>query len=238
MPECVAVLRRVHEVNAYPARWPQDAAGWITPAGLQAAWVAVHDDSTVGHVAVVKGMNANCLLHATGRDAGELGGIVRLFVDPPARRAGCARELLEAATSYAVAQGLQPVLDVVDDGLAAIALYEGAGWRLVGAELATWVTPAGVRPKVRWYVLPLRRLPLRHPGRHRIGRPFPLRTGPSLARPDRPPGGEWAVRPTPAGSVGPSGLCRYAPAGRRLGLLLRDLGGDPGTPPARRGPEG
>jgi GNAT superfamily N-acetyltransferase len=184
MPECVALLRRVHEANAYPARWPRDPAGWITPPGLEAAWVAVHDDSIVGHVALVRGMNASCLLHATGRDASELGGIARLFVDPSARRAGRARELLEAATSYAVAHGLQPVLDVVDDGLAAITLYEAAGWRLVGTELATWVTPAGLRPKVRWYVLPLRRLPLRHPGRHRI----PLSTGPYLARPDRPPG--------------------------------------------------
>jgi GNAT superfamily N-acetyltransferase len=213
MPECVAILRRVHEENAYPARWPQDPAGWITPAGLEAAWVAVHDDSIVGHVALVRGMNASCLLHATGRDASELGGIVRLFVDPSARRVGCARELLEAATSYAVAQGLQPVLDVVDDGLAAIALYEGAGWQLVGTELATWVTPAGLRPKVRWYVLPLQ-------------------------RPDGFPNIEWAVRPTPAaadGAVRPLPLC----SGRaHAGFTASRRRRRSWYPPAHCGPEG
>jgi hypothetical protein len=39
--------------------------------------------------------------------------------------------------------------------------------------------------------------PLRHRGRHRTARPFHLRAGPSLADVTRPPGGEWADRPTP-----------------------------------------
>jgi ribosomal protein S18 acetylase RimI-like enzyme len=155
MPECVAVLRRVHETDGYPSRWPRDPAGWLTPAGLEAAWVAVAGDSIAGHAALVRGVNASCVLHATGRDAGELGEVARLFVDPAARRAGHARELLEIVTGHAVAHGLQPVLDVVDDSLAAIALYEEAGWQLVGTEMATWVTPAGIRPKVRWYVGPM-----------------------------------------------------------------------------------
>src|SRR5580693_5756862 len=155
MPECVAVLRRVHETDGYPSRWPRDPAGWLTPAGLEAAWVAVAGDSIAGHAALVRGVNASCVLHATGRDAGELGEVARLFIDPAARRAGHARELLEIVTGHAVARGLQPVLDVVDDSLAAIALYEEAGWQLVGTEMATWVTPAGIRPKVRWYVGPM-----------------------------------------------------------------------------------
>jgi [ribosomal protein S18]-alanine N-acetyltransferase len=154
MPECVAVLRRVHEMNGYPARWPRDPAASLTPPGLQAAWVAARGGSIVGHAALVRGVSTSCLLHATGRDASELGGVARLFVDPAARRAGHARELLETVTSHAVARGLQPVLDVVDDGLAAIALYESAGWQLVATEIATWTTPAGVRPKVRWYIGP------------------------------------------------------------------------------------
>ena len=95
------------------------------------------------------------MLHATGRDAGQLGVVTRLFVDPAARRAGHARGLLETVTSHAVAHGLRPVLDVVDHSQAAIALYEGAGWQLVGTEIATWVTPAGIRPTVRWYVGPM-----------------------------------------------------------------------------------
>jgi GNAT superfamily N-acetyltransferase len=155
MPECVAVLRRVHEMNGYPSRWPRDPAGWLTPTGLEAAWVAVDDDSIVGQAVLVRGVNTSCLMRATGRDASELGLVARLYVDPAARRAGRARALLETATSYAVAHGLQPVLDVVDDSQAAIALYEGAGWQLAGKEMATWTTPAGIRPKVRWYVWPM-----------------------------------------------------------------------------------
>jgi GNAT superfamily N-acetyltransferase len=159
LPHCVAVLRGVHDVSGYPSSWPRDPAGWLTPAGLEAAWVAVHDDSIVGHAALVRGPTASCLLHATGRAASELGGVARLFVDPAARRVGHARDLLQTATSHAVTHGLQPVLDVVDDGLAAIALYEGAGWQLAGTETATWVTAAGVRPKVRWYVGPMATAP-------------------------------------------------------------------------------
>lgn len=154
MPECVALLRRVHEMNGYPSRWPRDPAGMLTPAGLEAAWVAVDGDSIVGHAALIRGVSTSCVLHSTGRDAGQLGGVTRLFVDPAARRAGHARGLLETVTSHAVAHGLQPVLDVVDHSQAAIALYEGAGWQLVGTEMATWLTPAGIRPKVRWYVGP------------------------------------------------------------------------------------
>ncbi|MGH3220732.1 MAG: GNAT family N-acetyltransferase [Streptosporangiaceae bacterium] len=154
MPECVAVLRRVHEMNGYPSRWPRDPASWLTPADLEGAWVAVDGDLIVGQAVLVRGVNTRCLLRATGRDPSELGLVARLFVDPAARRAGRARDLLETATVYAVAHGLQPVLDVVDDSLAAIALYEGAGWQLAGTELATWTTPAGIRPKVRWYVGP------------------------------------------------------------------------------------
>ena len=154
MPECVAVLRRVHEMNGYPVRWPRDPTGSLTPAGLEAAWVAVDRDFIVGHAALVRGVSASCLLHATGRGASELGGVARLFVDPTARRAGHARELLDTATSHAVAHGLQPVLDVVDDGLAAIALYESAGWQLAATETATWTTLAGANPKIRWYIGP------------------------------------------------------------------------------------
>ncbi len=84
----------------------------------------------------------------------EFGLVARLFVDPAARRAGHARGLLETVTGYAAGQGLQPTLDVVDDSLAAIALYEGAGWQLVGTESATWVTPAGTTPTIRWYLAP------------------------------------------------------------------------------------
>ena len=151
---CVAVLRRVHEVSGYPSRWPDDPGGWLTPRHLVAAWVAEHDGVVVGHVALVRGVRLECLLRATGLTSSELGGITRLYVDPEARRWGLARALLETAADAAVAQGLQPVLDVAADSRPAIALYERAGWQLAGTQLATWVNGDGITPTVRCYVRP------------------------------------------------------------------------------------
>jgi GNAT superfamily N-acetyltransferase len=154
MPDCVAMLRRVHDLSGYPARWPEDPAGWLCPAGLMTAWVAEQDGVVAGHAGLVRGARARCLLEATGRDAGELAAIVRLFVDPAARRAGHARELLGTAVAHAVAGSLVAVLDVVEDAEAAIALYERSGWRLAGRESATWAMPSGVKPMLRYYVMP------------------------------------------------------------------------------------
>ncbi len=151
---CVAVLRQVHQVSGYPSTWPSDPGGWLTPAGLAAVWVAEHDGLIVGHVALVRGVRYEVLLRVTGRSPDELGGISRLFVAPSARRLGLARLLLEAASGHARELGLQPVLDVVDDSHAAIALYERSGWKLAGTQTATWTTPAGVSPMLRCYVGP------------------------------------------------------------------------------------
>jgi len=151
---CVAVLRRVHETSGYPSGWPQDPGRWLAPAGLVAAWVAEDDGRLAGHVGLIHGVRSPCLLRATGRDAGELGGIARLFVDPAARRKGLARALLDTAAGHARTRGLQPVLDVVAGSEPAIVLYERSGWELAGTETATWVTPAGSSPTLRCYIGP------------------------------------------------------------------------------------
>ena len=154
LASCVATLRGIHNVSGYPAHWPDDPAGWLCPPGLMAAWVAEQDGVVVGHVGLVRGAQADCLLRATGRDAHELAGVVRLFVDPAARRMGHARELLDTAVAHAVSGNLVAVLDVVDGARAAIALYEQSGWRLVGRESATWSMPSGFTPTLRYYVRP------------------------------------------------------------------------------------
>jgi ribosomal protein S18 acetylase RimI-like enzyme len=69
---------------------------------------------------------------ALGQPRDQLGIIARLFVSPQARRAGIGQPLLSAAAQPAIARGLCPVLDVVTDHHAAIALYERSGWRRVG----------------------------------------------------------------------------------------------------------
>jgi GNAT superfamily N-acetyltransferase len=148
------MLRRVHDVSGYPARWPDDPAGWLCPPRLMTAWVAEQDGVVVGHAGLVRGVQAGCLIKATGRKAGELAGVVRLFVEPAARRMGHARELLDTAVAHAVSGNLVAVLDVVDGARAAIALYEQSGWHLVGRESAPWSMPSGLTPTLRYYVRP------------------------------------------------------------------------------------
>ncbi len=121
---------------------------------MVAAWVAEHDGQVAGHVALVRGMRVDCLLRATGLPSESLGGIIRLYVDPRFQRLGLARVLLDTAAAAAADHGLKPVLDVVDDSAPAIALYERAGWQLVGIQPATWTDPDGTVPVIRCYVRP------------------------------------------------------------------------------------
>ena len=56
--------------------------------------------------------------------------------------------------SYAVELGLQLVLDVVDDGGPAMALYDRLGWHVIDHRLADWRLPDGRRPRIRIYLAP------------------------------------------------------------------------------------
>jgi GNAT superfamily N-acetyltransferase len=144
----------VHEASGYPSRWPDDPGGWLTPRTMVSAWVAEHGGEIAGHVALVRGLNVECLLRATGLPVETLGGVVRLYVDPGFQRLGLARALLDTAASAADDHGLKPVLDVVADSAPAVALYERAGWQLVGTQPATWTDPDGSVPVIRCYVRP------------------------------------------------------------------------------------
>jgi GNAT superfamily N-acetyltransferase len=151
---CVAVLRRVHDRSGYPDRWPADPARWLTPEGLISAWVAEHEGAIAGQVGLARSDRHPGLLQAAGRVAGELAEIIRLFVDPAVRGTGLGRELLAVASALAVASGLRPVLEVVDDAGPAIALYERSGWQLIGTGTATWTTLDGAHPGLRYYLSP------------------------------------------------------------------------------------
>jgi len=154
----------VHEASGYPSRWPDDPGRWITPRGMVTAWVAECEGSIAGHVILVRGVRLGCLLRATGCAPDQLGGIARLYVDPAFRRQGLARALLEAAADNAADHGLRPVLDVMADARPAIALYEQAGWQLVGTQPATWTDPDGTTPTLSCYVRPYPD-PAKEPGR-------------------------------------------------------------------------
>lgn len=151
---CVTILRRVYETSGYPGRWPADPAGFLSSAGLIAAWVAEQDGAVAGQVGLVQRDQPACLLEATGREASQIAEVIRLYVDPAAWGSGLGGGLLAAACEYAVASGLRPVLRVVEGSGPAIALYERTGWRLAGSATATWSTPEGDHPVILYYVSP------------------------------------------------------------------------------------
>ncbi|MEO3875271.1 GNAT family N-acetyltransferase [Nonomuraea sp. B12E4] len=134
LPACVEALAQVQAADRYPVDWPDDPDGWLTPAGLTSAWVAVEADAVLGHVGL----------------AGD-GEIVRLFVAPAARGRGLAGELLDAVRA-AVQSPLK--LEVSSEGTAAIAFYERSGWRRVGSSRAQWINAAGEAALMHHYVSP------------------------------------------------------------------------------------
>jgi ribosomal protein S18 acetylase RimI-like enzyme len=97
------------------------------------AWVAVAEDVPVaGHVILRRPL--------PGERSAE---VSRLFVVPAARRRGVASLLLETAMRSAVANDLDLFLDVTDHLRDARALYQRAGFRLLGTTQADWATPDG-----------------------------------------------------------------------------------------------
>ncbi|PPK92217.1 ribosomal protein S18 acetylase RimI-like enzyme [Kineococcus xinjiangensis] len=154
---CVEALRAVHEADGYPTWWPQDPAVWLSPPGCAAAWVAQDPTGAVlGHVSVVRGVDDPVVAALCGVSTGDLAAVSRLFVAPAARGRGLrlGSALLHAVQQWTSAQGLQLMLDVVDDGAPAVQLYERLGWKLVDLRPADWLTPTGHRHQVRIYLAP------------------------------------------------------------------------------------
>jgi GNAT superfamily N-acetyltransferase len=154
LPRCVRALEAVHAADGYPMRWPTDPAAWLCPTELASAWVADDADIIAGHVGVVVGVDDPVLATLTGVPVQRLASVTRLFVAPEARGRRLGAALMGRAHSYAVDRGLQLVLDVVDDGGPAVALYDRLGWRMVDRRRADWTTPGRHRPPIRLYVAP------------------------------------------------------------------------------------
>ncbi|MEU4544337.1 GNAT family N-acetyltransferase [Nonomuraea dietziae] len=155
---CVGVLRAVHEGDGYPANWPDDPEGWLTPPGMLQAWVATDGDEITGHV----------VLRGADPALPEADGIVaRLFVAAHARGSGAATEaggsegrvrqgaaagLMAAVEREAARRGLRLGLDVTDSRHRAMAFYERAGWRRVASARTDWPDTDG-RPALLHYYL-------------------------------------------------------------------------------------
>jgi GNAT superfamily N-acetyltransferase len=155
---CVRALGAVQMADGYPTCWPVDPAGWLSPSGFAAAWVARDDvmGSILGHVCVVRGVDDPMVALLTDVSTDRLASVSRLFVSPTARGRGLGlgTSLLAAVSSWTAAHDLLLMLDVVDDGAPAIKLYERLGRRLVDRRQADWVTPQGERLPIRIYLAP------------------------------------------------------------------------------------
>nr|WSW70713.1 GNAT family N-acetyltransferase [Streptomyces sp. NBC_00995] len=152
MKACVEALATVHEADRYPAEWPADPGGWLTPDGMLGAWVAVEGPDVLGHGALTRTDDA--LAADVGRPPEELASVARLFATASARRRGVASGLLAAVATAAAAEGLWAVLEVEDGGKAAVALYERAGWRRAGSRPGDWTTADGRTALLHTYVAP------------------------------------------------------------------------------------
>jgi len=152
LPACVKALAEVHVEDGYPKHWPEDPVTWLDPPELLAAWVSDRDETISGHVVLAGAVDDPLLARAMGRRLEQLASVSRFFVRPPARGAGLAQALLTEAGAFAAAHDLGLVLDVIDDALSAISLYERLGWQLVGRRPASWTTDDGHRPLLRVYV--------------------------------------------------------------------------------------
>lgn len=132
---CVALAEVVHRLDGYPRYLPGSFRQFLPSAAALSAWVAVNGTTVVGHVAFHRRTSSQALAlasQATGQPADRLAVIARLLVSPETRRNGIGRVLLDAVAHDAVGRGLSPVLDVVVDHHAAIALYERCSWVRAG----------------------------------------------------------------------------------------------------------
>lgn len=136
LPALVASLDAVCAVDRYPPHVPGDLEAIIAPPYELSAFVAEIDGRPVGHVALHP-YTARAVMaaasDATAIPVASLAAVARLFVDLGARGAGVGSRLLEAVTVEAAQLGRTAILDVWSELDAAIALYESAGWRRIGA---------------------------------------------------------------------------------------------------------
>jgi GNAT superfamily N-acetyltransferase len=134
LEQCVEVLRAVRLANGYPMKWPSDPATWLNQPQIDQAWVAESSPGViVGHVAVQNGRE-----------------VTRLFVAPSARRLRVGSALLDHVSVWA---GGRLILNVIDNPKsAAVAFYEGTGWRYTHTTTADWTGPRGEAVRLRHYV--------------------------------------------------------------------------------------
>ncbi|MEU1347583.1 GNAT family N-acetyltransferase [Streptomyces sp. NPDC005795] len=142
LAEAAEVLTAVHETDGYPVEGVEDPEAWLSPDGLLAAWVAELGGHVVGHVAVNNPQPgdevARLWSEKNGAESSQVGVLARLFVASDARKGPTGKHLMDAAVSYARANKMCLVLEVLTKDAAAIRLYERLGWQRFGETTHTF----------------------------------------------------------------------------------------------------
>jgi GNAT superfamily N-acetyltransferase len=109
---------------------------WLTAEEVVEAWVAERQGELLGHVALSEvGADACSAMRwreVTGRPAGDLLAVSRLFVRRRVRGEGLGTALLEMAVAGARARGRLPVVEAIGATAEELDLYARRGWRPVG----------------------------------------------------------------------------------------------------------
>lgn len=133
-----AALVAVHASDGYPVEGVDDPHAWLCPPGLLAAWVALVDDTVVGHALVTTPKPGDAAVEAWTAQGGELSRIVvggRLFVAPAGRSHNLGTRLAQTLTDWAASEGYDLVGDVMEKDKAALRIYERIGWRRIGTTM-------------------------------------------------------------------------------------------------------
>lgn len=145
LTELLPILQRSHEQQGYPVRRTAVRVDWLAPANEIAAWVAEHDNTVVGHIALhptaVPGHDAGeddasaQWQRATGVSADRLAVVSRFVTDRSVPGSGTT--LLTHAVRIAHDTGRVPVL-LVEPKSAARGFYLRRGWREIGTSAQQW----------------------------------------------------------------------------------------------------
>jgi GNAT superfamily N-acetyltransferase len=150
-----AIALETHQLDRYPMYLPQDLRSFIVNEDALGAWVAADDNEVLGHVALHPSSAKEVVdvaMLATGVAEDKIAVVARLLVAPAARRRGIGRALLEKATQEAAQRGRRAMLDVVEDHVAAIELYESCGWTRAGR--VDWALPGNLPLREFVYLAP------------------------------------------------------------------------------------
>lgn len=127
-------MARVH-ARAFTHGWSAHEIGGFMEGHGAYALVAEADDGQLGGFILCRAI------------AGEA-EVLTLAVDPDHRRLGLGRALVEAAAKLAAPSCEALFLEVADDNVAAIGLYQGAGFARVGVRHDYYEHPEGRRDAI------------------------------------------------------------------------------------------